>query len=199
VQLGGRSIDRAFGRLQHHLPGFAVQLVDFRMISYDHRGAPRDYQSTLKVTPEDNTFEQFEHVTQLNSPLTAPFSWDDGRNYFVNLAGRIRAGLDPSQFKFSQAGWDASGWARTQAQVDAGVLKKPFASYTILGVGNSPGIHVIALGGVLMGMGIPWAFYVKPWLVQREKRRIQEQVKAGTYVAPKRRQKAEPSPQGVET
>ena len=72
----------------------------------------------------------------------------------------------------------------TQAQADAGFLKKPYASFTILGVGNSPGIHVIAFGGILMGLGIPWAFYIKPWLVQREKRRIMEQVKAGTYVAP---------------
>jgi hypothetical protein len=46
-------------------------------------------------------------------------------------------------------------------------------------VGNNPGIHVIAFGGILMGMGIPWAFYVKPWLVQREKKRLQQLVKEG--------------------
>jgi hypothetical protein len=45
-------------------------------------------------------------------------------------------------------------------------------------VGNNPGIHVIALGSILMGMGIPWAFYVTPWLVQRERKRLQELARA---------------------
>ncbi len=184
VNVGGKKVSLAFGRLQHQLPGFVLQLADFKMISYDHRGAPRDYQSTLRVTPMDDSFEQFEHITQLNAPLTAPYIWSDDRNIVSNVLGRLKAGLNPAQFKFSQAGWDASGWSRTQAQADAGFLKKPYASFTILGVGNSPGIHVIAFGGILMGLGIPWAFYIKPWLVQREKRRIMEQVKAGTYVAP---------------
>jgi hypothetical protein len=186
VNVGGRAVQVAFGRLQHQLPGFMVQLADFRMLSYDHRGAPRDYQSTLRVSSTDDRFETFEHVTQLNAPLTAPYRWDEGRNWFANVAGRLRAGLNPNQFKFSQSGWDAQGWSRTQAQADAGLIKKPFASFTILGVGNSPGIHVIAFGGILMGLGIPWAFYLKPWLVQREKRRIQEAIKQGTYRAPGR-------------
>jgi hypothetical protein len=185
VLLGGRRVQVAFGRLQHQLPGFMLQLADFKMISYDHRGSPRDYQSTLKVVPVDRSFEEFEHVTQLNAPLTAPYMWNPDRNPVMNVLGRLKAGLDPTQFKFSQAGWDASGWARTQAQADAGFLKKPYASFTILGVGNSPGIHVIAFGGVLMGLGIPWAFYIKPWLVQREKKRVMEQIKAGTYVPPR--------------
>ncbi|MEI7656700.1 MAG: hypothetical protein WCK33_01395 [Phycisphaerae bacterium] len=186
VEVGGRRVNLAFGRLQHRLPGFAIQLADFKMISYDHRGAPRDYQSTLRVTSMDGAFDSFEHVTQLNAPLTAPYFWNDKAGLLSNVAGRLVAGVDPNQFKFSQAGWDAQGWARSQTQADAGLIKKPFASFTILGVGNSPGIHVIAFGGVLMALGIPWAFYLKPWLVQREKRRIQEQLKAGTFVPPRR-------------
>jgi hypothetical protein len=71
--------------------------------------------------------------------------------------------------------------------VDAGQLQRPFASFTILHVGNNPGIHLVAAGGVMMGVGIPWAFYVKPWLVRREKKRIQEAVKAGTWKKPGRK------------
>ena len=186
LDVGGRQVTLAFGRLQHRLPGFAIQLADFKMVSYDHRGAPRDYQSTLRVTSMDGTFDSFEHVTQLNAPLTAPYIWNDDAGFVSNVAKRLVAGVDPNQFKFSQAGWDAQGWGRTQAQADAGLIKKPFASFTILGVGNNPGIHVIAFGGILMGIGIPWAFYLKPWLVQREKRRIQDQLKAGTFVPPRR-------------
>lgn len=190
INLGGRTVSLAFGRLQHQLPGFALRLTGFEMISYDHRGAPRDYQSTVRVVPTSPMIEErygeFEHITQLNAPLTAPFLWREDRGLIGNITGRIAAGLNPNQFKFAQAGWDASGWERTQAMADRGEAKRPHASFTILGVGNYPGVHVIAFGSVLMGLGIPWAFYVKPWLVRREKRRIQQALADGTYVAPKR-------------
>ncbi len=183
----GRMLRLAFGRRQHALPGFRIRLNDFEMIAYDHRGSPRDYQSQLHVEPTaESNFTAFDHVTRLNAPLTAPFHWDDNRAWLSNVAGRLASGLDPNQYKFSQAGWDQAGWARTQQQADAGMIKRPWASFTILGVGNNPGIHIIALGGVLMGVGIPWAFYVKPYLVQREKRKIQAQLAAGTYVRPVR-------------
>jgi hypothetical protein len=52
-------------------------------------------------------------------------------------------------------------------------------------VGNNPGIYVIASGAVMMSVGIPWAFYIKPLLVKARKRKIQKQVAAGTYAPPK--------------
>ncbi|MCE7972832.1 MAG: hypothetical protein DYG92_00695 [Leptolyngbya sp. PLA1] len=165
----------AFARLQHALPGFVIRLTDFEMVAYDHRGAPRDYQSRVRVTPVDGAgFDEYEHVTQLNAPLRAPFMWDDTRRSWpANFALTLAHGLSPNQYKFSQAGWDAQGWERTQRLADAGQAKAPSVRFTILGVGNNPGIHVIALGGVLMALGIPWAFYLKPYLVRREKARIQ--------------------------
>ena len=63
-------------------------------------------------------------------------------------------------------------------------------SFTILGVGNNPGIHVIAFGSILMGVGIPWAFYVKPWLVRREKERLAEAVRSGKIQTPRQRARA---------
>lgn len=182
----GRMIRLAFGRRQHQLPGFRVRLIDFQMIAYDHRGAPRDYQSLLRVEATQGTFKGYDHVTKLNAPLMAPFHWSEERSLAGNVFGRLVSGLDPHQFKFSQAGWDQTGWARTQREVDAGLAKRPWASFTILGVGNNPGIHVIALGSVMMGLGIPWAFYLKPYLVQRRKQRIKAMVEAGTYVKPVR-------------
>lgn len=182
----GRHLRLAFGREQHPLPGFEISLLDFQMIAYDHRGSPRDYQSVVRVTPTEREFDGFDHVTRLNAPLTAPWIWRDERAWVDNAAGRLVSGLDPAQFKFSQAGWDADGWEQSQAQADAKLIARPFVRYTVLGVGNNPGIHIIALGGILMGMGIPWAFYIKPWLVQREKKKIQAQVKAGTFKRPVR-------------
>lgn len=190
----GRMVRLAFGRRQHELPGFNIRLLDFQMIAYDHRGAPRDYQSMVRVEPTSGmTFTGFDHITKLNEPLTAPFRWSDDRSWASNFFGRLASGVNPHQFKFSQAGWDQAGWQKTQQQADAGLLPRPFAAFTILGVGNNPGIHMIAAGGVMMGLGIPWAFYFKPYLVRREKRKIQEQLAAGTYVRPTRPSAASPA------
>ena len=174
----GRPVSLMFGRQWFNLPGFQLRLIDFEMISYDHRGAPRDYQSLVRVEPASSQpalDEPYDHITKLNAPLNAPFLWSDARGIISNVAGELVSHLSPYQFKFSQAGWDRSGWEETQAEVDAGVRDRPTVRFTILGVGNNPGIHVIALGGVLMGLGIPWAFYVKPWLVKRKKQRIQQE------------------------
>ena len=180
----GRRFELTFGRLYHRLPGMTLRLRDFEMISYDHRGTPRDYQSQIIVSPTDGSFEAFEHEATLNYPLTAPYIWSESRSLLGNITGRIVAGLSPAQFKFSQAGWDANTWRQTQALVDQGQLAEPYVAYTILQVGNNPGIHIVALGAILMALGIPWAFYVKPWLVRREKARIQRQLVQGTYVRP---------------
>lgn len=197
----GREIQLAFGRLQRPLPGFTVSLVDFEMISYDHRGAPRDYQSVVRVAPTVNPedpagdFQPYDHLIKLNAPLRAPFHWDPAGNIFMNIARRLGAGLNVNQFKFSQAGWDRAGWNQTQALVDQGQMPEPRVSFTILGVGNNPGIHVVAFGGILMGAGIPWAFYVKPWLLRREKQRFAELAKSGK-LKPKGAQNApQPSPE----
>lgn len=177
----GRMLTLAFGRLQHRFPNFELQLVDFQMLAYDHRGAPRDYQSRVRVQSVDDPtirrsgaidFDAYEHITKLNEPLRAPFMWSDDRAWLENLVKHLATNLSPHQFKLSQAGWDQQGWTATQQQADAGMIKGPYAKFTILGVGNNPGIHVIALGAILMGLGIPWAFYVKPWLIQREKRAL---------------------------
>ncbi len=173
----GRRLRLAFGRMQHLFPGFALRLVDFEMIAYDHRGAPRDYQSIVRVEPSDvlgapADFDTYEHVTKLNAPLRAPFHWDEDATWLRNFTSRMLGGLNPRQFKLSQAGWDQTGWTQSQELVDQGMLDRPRARWTILGVGNNPGIHVVALGGIMMGVGIPWAFYVKPWLLRREKRKL---------------------------
>ncbi|MEO1535114.1 MAG: hypothetical protein AAFS11_06090, partial [Planctomycetota bacterium] len=177
-------------------------LIDFEMIAYDHRGAPRDYQSLVRVEPasaQPALAESYDHITKLNAPLKAPFLWSDSRGVVSNVAGELISHLSPNQFKFSQAGWDRSGWEETQAQVDAGVLDRPTVRFTILGVGNNPGIHVIAFGGILMGVGIPWAFYVKPWLVKRKKKQIQAQLAREKQQAARSETEAKPEPLGAAT
>lgn len=185
----GRLIELAFARLQHPFPDFQVQLVNFEMIAYDHRGAPRDYQSVLRVSPKpgrESAFQTYTHVCKLNAPLRAPFHWDEQASLLSNTLRRLMAGINPDQYKLSQAGWDQQGWGQSQQMVDQGALDRPFVRFTILGVGNNPGIHIIAGGSVLMAVGIPWAFYVKPWLVRREKVKIQQSLASRSAVKAER-------------
>lgn len=192
---GMEPVRLAFSRLSRPLPGFTLSLVDFEMLSYDHRGAPRDFQSVVRVrsteagtqrveTPSGETVEipgpsfEYTHVTKLNAPLKAPFMWSDDRNVVANSFGAALAGLNPRQFKLSQSGWDQQGWQQSQKLADQGLIERPVARFTILGVGNNPGIHIIAIGGIMMGLGTPWAFYVKPWLVRRERDRLAARARA---------------------
>lgn len=187
----GRELSLTFGRARHVFTDFALRLVDFKMIAYDHRGAPRDFESVVRVEPLREGFSGYVHACSLNEPLTAPFIWDDRRPWIRNAVYRLVGGLNPNQFKMSQAAWDEQGWRESQKLADAGMIPAPRARFTILQVGNNPGIHVIALGGVLMALGIPWAFYLKPYLVRREKRLIQEAIARGEYIPKK--SKAEPN------
>lgn len=185
----GRRLTMAFGRVFHEFfPPMSLRLADFDMTPYPHSQVPRDYRSDLVVAtswgPEGERGARQELVrkTSLNEPLLVrtPFVGRDDVpqpvRAVVNLIGAGFSLLAPNQYKFSQAGWDQTGWRQSEAMVAAGQLKRPFARFTILGVGNNPGIYIIAAGAVMMSLGIPWAFYLKPWLVKRKKRAIQLQL-----------------------
>ncbi|MGH7130775.1 MAG: hypothetical protein ACREJO_02385 [Phycisphaerales bacterium] len=177
----GRVLEVAFGRL--YIPfqdRMAVQLKDFEMIPYPHSTQARDYRSDLVVYRlHQGQFEPSTHMTSLNEPLKiSPFIWDSQRGWFTNFGGWAMSKLGASQYKFSQAGWDSRGWNKSRAEAEAGKLSRPFATFTILGVGNNPGIHIIAAGAVMMGAGIPWAFYVKPWLLRRRAERMKRELAA---------------------
>lgn len=175
----GRQVVLAFGRMMRDLPGLELQLKDFVMIPHPFGGPTRDFRSELLVhqVTEDGV-RTTEQSTSLNDPLLVrvPFRPRPNVPAVANWIYRAISVIAPTQYKFSQAGWDAQGWEQTEAEVAAGLRKRPSARWTILGVGNNPGIYVIATGAVMMGVGIPWAFYIKPLLVRREKRKIQEKL-----------------------
>jgi len=148
-----------FGRRRQPLPGISLKLADFEMIPYPGTDTPRDYVSTIQVISEAHPVGEI-HKTQLNYPYIyrVPFSWDDDR-FFLSNIGRWLLGLvAPDQYKFSQSGWDPDNEA-----------------YTILGVGNNPGIYVIAIGSIIMTLGVPWAFYIKPAVIKRRNKRTTSQ------------------------
>lgn len=177
VQLpDGRSLTLAFGRALRPLPGISLQLVDFEMIPYKHSDVPRDYVSQIKVT-DMRTGESHTETVRLNHPLIhrVDFQWSEHRPALANALGAAISTIAPNHYKFSQAGWDAQGWRESKAEVEAERLDRPRAAYTILGVGNNPGIYIIATGGVMVALGIPWAFYVKPLILRRRKERLKRQ------------------------
>jgi hypothetical protein len=179
----GRTLRLAFGRLRRELPGLALQLVDFEMIPYPGSDVPRDYRSDLSILRLGGSVREMSHEvkpTSLNEPLLVrvPFRAREGVPWVASAIGRLVSVVAPVQYKFSQAGWDAEGWRETAAAAARGELPRAYARYTILGVGNNPGIYVIAAGAVMMSLGIPWAFYVKPLLVRRRKKRIQSELAA---------------------
>jgi len=171
---GGRTVQLAFGRLWHPLPGLGLQLADFSMTPYPHSEQPQDFRSDLIVTKFDHAGRPVANerrATSLNEPLLeSPYLWDSERSGIVNAVAWIGSTLGDTRFKFSQSGWDSGGWTETKARADTGELPRPYGRFTILGVGNNPGIKIIALGAVLTCAGIPWAFYVKPWMINRRKR-----------------------------
>lgn len=179
----GRRVHIMFGRVRHEFwPPMAVRLADFEMIPYPHSQTPRDYRSELIVLRRwAERHEDVRRVTSLNEPLLerTPFQPRDGVPAAANAAGWMLSWIAPNQYKFSQAGWDQTGWTQSRAAAERGEIERPMARYTILGVGNNPGIYIIATGAVMMSVGIPWAFYVKPWLMRREKRRLKELVSRG--------------------
>lgn len=196
----GRQVRIAFGRIKHPFPGFALGLRDFVMIPYPHSDVPRDYRSDLLVwTTWDAAggaaggdanapTSHMARATSLNEPflLRVPFQAREDLPALSNLLGGVLRTIVPVQYKFSQAGWDRQGWTRTQAEADRGERPRAVAGWTILGVGNNPGIYIIAFGAVLMCVGIPWAFYIKPLLVRRKKMKIKQQLAPPIPRSPRR-------------
>ncbi len=181
----GRTVSIAFGRIRHEFwPRMSVKLHEFEMIPYDNSDTPKDYRSDVVVRTEwpgpGGKIEASEETrrTSLNNPLlvVTPYVAPDGMPLPGRVLGYLFSFIAPNQYKFAQAGWDQTGWRQSEQEVAAGRRAKPTARFTILGVGNNPGIYIIAAGAVMMSIGIPWAFYLKPWLMQREKRKIQERL-----------------------
>lgn len=191
----GRRVHLMFGRVRHEFwPPMGVRMADFEMIPYEHSQVPRDYRSDLIVMRRwKDREEDVRRETSLNEPLLerTPYQAREDLPWVVNAAARVVSWIAPNQYKFSQAGWDQGGWTKSREETDRGERRRPYARYTILGVGNNPGIYIIAAGAVLMSVGIPMAFYGKPWLLRRRKRRIQAQIARGEI--PVRAKKSAPA------
>jgi hypothetical protein len=162
-----------------------MELAGFEMQPYPGTEIPRDYVSNLILhvlnAQGRPTGDTIEAETRLNNPLIA-------RGQTLQRAievhgGRLLAGVIHQarygRLKLSQTGWDP-GEAR-DPQRNAVDEQGRFLSqqrFSIIGVGNNAAIQLVFIGSVMLFVGIPWAFYVKPALLRRQKRKLQSQLAA---------------------
>ncbi len=159
--------------------GLRVSLVNFEMIAYDHRGARGDYSPSCASSPRTAASSPTS-TSPSSTPRSGPRSCGPVRGAGSSTPLlTLGSGLNPSSTSWSRPGWDAEGWADPAARLTEAPPLSAYAWFTILGVGNNPGIHIVAAGAVLMAVGIPWAFTSSPGSSRRRKAKVQAQLAAG--------------------
>lgn len=160
---GYGNVEIAFGRRRMSLP-FAVAMTDFAMTPYPGSDIPQDFQSDLLIYPVDES----------GQPAGTPERGSPRLNHPV-VHRTADVPLPLRKIKLSQAGWDPGDPTTSPQDKLLRDEQGRFVNqqrFTILGVGNNVGIRMIAFGGMLMAIGIPYAFYVKPWMMKRRARKL---------------------------
>jgi hypothetical protein len=123
-----------------------VTLADFKAVKYP--GAENSYENYISTLALKDKGTGAEHtlIAQLNNPAT-----DHGLYYF-------------------QSAWD--GDQPVMAGDDTPPLALTERRFSVIGVGNRPGIHFMILGAILIIAGIGYSFYVKPILLNLKKQSI---------------------------
>ncbi len=173
-----------FSRRAYTLP-FSLKLNSFEMQAYAGSDIPRDYVSNLTFTPIDlkgvPIDEPFTGETRLNNPYIAKTPFGDFQKTFqaygfaTTLAQYVKMGT----LKVSQTGWDPGDKTapNNRAKNEQGLFANQ-QRYSIVGISNNVAIQVIFIGAVLIALGIPWAFYIKPWLLRRQRDKIKASLAA---------------------
>lgn len=132
--------------------------------------------NTVRGIPARIKLDRFELVPYPGGDASLGSIMRDFRSHLTitDREGRSSPGVaqmnDPVYF-------DSGAWLFYQAQWDPDGQK-----FTVLGVGNRPGVFAMTLGCVMIGLGLIWAFYVKPAIIKRMKRQALEQ--AATHEKP---------------
>lgn len=143
----GKVVRLSWRPIRHALPA-ALALESFNPIT-DDDGNFRDFHARVLIDGDaPDQPPQTARVIALNRPLSLPIESTGPRTI---LAPRLTV---------AHASWDEDGWRNTGAP-----------SFAIFTVGVAHASPLVALGGVMMVLGTPWAFYVKPWMRRRRARR----------------------------
>lgn len=142
-----------------------VTLEQFELVPYPGGSKQAGLMRDFKSTlrvHDLDTGSEFVGVAHMNSPV-----------YFE----RQRPFYMPDEsWLFFQSGWN----------------QQAGESLTILGVGNRPGVVTMTVGSIMIGVGLLYAFYVKPIIIARNKRRALEAHAGPRSPAPPPRPAREP-------
>ncbi len=105
----------------------------------------------IKYPGATNTFADYVSTLEVT---------DKGGGQTETMVARLNAPAENHGLYYFQAAWDGNLW--------------PGQRFSVLGVGNRPGIKVMILGALLMILGIGYAFYVKPVLLKVKKQQLAE-------------------------
>ena len=145
----GRKLDLMFSRRRAPLPG-EIALDEFVLTTHvggftGESSTIRDYTSMLRFRDEPTGAWSSPVPVSMNKPVEHQGLW-----YF-------------------QAQWDPPDKAEQSGKPASAGL-----NYTVLGVGNRHGVYVQLLGCIIAVIGMIYAFYVKPVIKQRARRRVYE-------------------------
>ena len=159
------SVQLQLGNTKKSIPAM-VQLDEFELVPYagdfTAQSAMRDFKSHLTLI-DSATGAETRATAHMNSPV-----------YFdAPVAGGLLGKIWPSEsWLLYQNQWDPEGQA-----------------FTVLGVGNRPGVATMTVACVMIVTGLLWAFYLKPVIIRRAKERALRQYAAmgGALSRPLRR------------
>jgi len=119
--------------------------------------------TTKRALPADVTLAKFEpvHYAGAQRFYADYLSTIDVKNKATGetrtLVAQLNGPAADQGLYYFQSGWDGDDHA------------PPEKRYTVLGVGNRPGIWVMTTGALLIIAGIGFAFYMKPILLRKKK------------------------------
>lgn len=125
--------------------------------------------NTSRPLPVHVTLEKFELVNYMGGTPQTTNLFRDFKSYITiadRETGRKRQAVAHMNNPVYFGGLGDSEWALFQARFD-----RENQSFTVLGVGNRPGVWVMTAGCVLMTVGLLYAFYLKPVIIRRMKQR----------------------------
>jgi hypothetical protein len=122
--------------------------------------------TTKRPLPAEVTLKKFEpiHYAGAQRFYADYLSTIDVKNKSTGqtrtLVAQLNGPAADQGLYYFQSGWDGDEHA------------PPEKRYTVLGVGNRPGIGVMTAGAILIIAGIGFAFYVKPILLKKKKAQL---------------------------
>ncbi|MCC6240099.1 MAG: hypothetical protein IT448_07370 [Phycisphaerales bacterium] len=152
--------------------------------------------NTVLPMPARVVLDRFELVNYMGGTPQTTNLFRDFKSHLTLIdpqSGQKRQAVAHMNNPIYFGGLGDSYWTLFQAQWDPDGQR-----FTVLGVGNRPGVWVMTLGCVMITVGLLWAFYLKPVLIRRMKQKALAKAMASGRLAPgKIRQQNQPQDEPV--